>query len=187
MLVPRFYISLVTAMFLPLRLLALELKRSYCWKHYLRYLKGVNKVESNSFRIRFLESCKRSELIPRFLKFRIPNNGCFDEKSIRLFQHRLLNKEIQKAKNDLKTSTKNLDEKRHDLQSNAPLKCLPSIALYTRETRIATRRKQLRTHNKKLENLSEEQERPLFNVQNTVVLCGLETPPPAYVMETLSL
>ena len=144
-------------------------------------------MESNSLRIRFLESCKRSELIPRFLKFRIPNNGCFDEKSIRLFQHRLLNKEIQKAKNDLKTSTKNLDEKRHDLQSNAPLKCLPSIALYTRETRIATRRKQLRTHNKKLENLSEEQERPLFNVQNTVVLCGLETPPPAYVMETLSL
>ena len=30
-------------------------------------------------------------------------------------------------------------------------------------------------------------EKPLFNVQNTVVTCGLEITPPTYVMETLSL
>ena len=38
-----------------------------------------------------------------------------------------------------------------------------------------------------MSRLSEDQERPLFNVQNTVIVCGLETQPPAYVMETLSL
>ena len=43
------------------------------------------------------------------------------------------------------------------------------------------------THNKKLTRLSEDQERPLFNVKNTVILCDLEVTPPTYVMETLSL
>ena len=49
------------------------------------------------------------------------------------------------------------------------------------------RRTQTRTHNKKLQRLSEEQEHPLFNVKNTVVLCGLDNTLPSYVMETLSL
>ena len=53
--------------------------------------------------------------------------------------------------------------------------------------RQQTRREQLKTHNKKLENLSDEQERPLFSVKNTVVLCDIEQSIPGYVMETLSL
>ena len=39
----------------------------------------------------------------------------------------------------------------------------------------------------KLATLSEEQERPLFQVCNTVVVCGLEITPPKYVMQTLAL
>ena len=39
----------------------------------------------------------------------------------------------------------------------------------------------------KLSNLSDEQERPLFNVQNTVIQCGIDTSPPSYVLQTLSL
>ena len=42
-------------------------------------------------------------------------------------------------------------------------------------------------HEKKLSNLSKEQEQPLFNVQNTVVTCDLEKQPPGYVLDTLSL
>ena len=90
-------------MFLPFRLLALELKRSSCWKQYLHYEKTILKVESNSLRIKFLENCKRADLIPNFLKFRIPNNGCFDEKSIHDFQRQLLNKELLNAKQNLKS------------------------------------------------------------------------------------
>ena len=154
---------------------------------YLHYQKALCKLENNSLRVRFLENCKRADIIPKFLKFRIPNNGCFDEKSIHDFQIQLLKKELQKAKGDLNSWRNNLDEKRRQLSSVAPTKCLPSIAIHTRIARVKTRCKQKRTHNQKLMKLSEEQERPLFNVQNTVVLCGLETSPPTYVMETLSL
>ena len=44
-----------------------------------------------------------------------------------------------------------------------------------------------RTHAKKLSNLSDEQQRPLFNVKNTVVIHDLDKTPPTYVLETLSL
>ena len=174
-------------MFLPLRLLALELKRSSCWKEYLHYQKFINKVESNSLRIKFLENCKRADVIPRFLKFRIPNNGCFDEKSVHEFQRQLLRKELYKAKTDLETLNISLNEKREKLKLKAPRKCLPSIILYTRYARLNTRKEQKETHTRKLANLSEEQERPLFSVQNTVVTSGLDLQPPAYVLETLSL
>ena len=135
----------------------------------------------------FLENCKRAGLIPKFLKFRIPSNGCFDEKSISDFQRQLLNKELLKAKQNLKLLSSNLDEKRAALRSSAPEYCLPSVVLHARITRRKAREEQRRKHNKKLTNLSEDQERPLFNVQNTVVQCGLDSSPPAYVLETLSL
>ena len=174
-------------MFLPRRLLAIKLQRSSCWKEFLHYEKCICKVESNSLRIKFLENCKRAEIIQRFLKFRIPNNGCFDDKNVQDFQNRLLNKELQQAKSDLQTMNNNLHQMRKQLLSVVPLKCLPSIALYSRHTRLPARREQEIIHNKKLVALSEEQERPLFNVKNTVVLCGVDIPPPRYVMETLAL
>ena len=37
-------------------------------------------------------------MIPHFLKFRIPNNGCFDQQKVFEFQIRLLHQEIIKAK-----------------------------------------------------------------------------------------
>ena len=174
-------------MFLSLCLLARELQRSGCWKQYLQYQKAICKVESNSLRIKFLENCKRADIIPKFIKFRIPNNDCFDEKSIHNFQRNLLNKEIHKAKNDLQILTTTLNEKRQQLTSVAPEKALPSVVIYTRLTRPNTRRQQCKIHNTKLTSLSEEQQRPLFNVSNTVVVCGLKTSPPKYVMETLAL
>ena len=43
------------------------------------------------------------------------------------------------------------------------------------------------THNKKLAALSDEQERPLFSVKNTVIECELDNPLPRYVNDTLAL
>ena len=43
------------------------------------------------------------------------------------------------------------------------------------------------THNKKLAALSDEQERPLFSVKNTVIECELDNPLPRYVSDTLAL
>ena len=80
-----------------------------------------------------------------------------------------------------------MDEKRSVLREAAPPNCLPSIILHSRIKRIEARRTQQNTHNKKLCALSEEQERPLFSVKNTVVMCDLTITPPKYVLETLSL
>ena len=43
------------------------------------------------------------------------------------------------------------------------------------------------THQKKLDNLSKQQERPLFNVQDTIRLFELDIHPPKYVFDTLSM
>ena len=95
-------------MFLPYRLLAKELQRSCCLKQFLQYQKAICKLENNSLRIKFLENCKRADIIPKFLQFRVPNNGCFDGTSIHNFQKQLLNEELQKAKNDSQTLTTTL-------------------------------------------------------------------------------
>ena len=129
----------------------------------------------------------QADLIPRFLKFRIPNNGCFDEKTVHNFQKQLLKKELCRAKQDLEKTQGHLEEKRDALRNTAPDKCIPSIILHTRSIRRKAGQEQSRTHAKKLLNLSEEQERPLFNVKNTVVIRDLDKTPPTYVLETLSL
>ena len=64
---------------------------------------------------------------------------------------------------------------------------LPSILLYTRLNTNIISRNQTLLHNKKLAALSEEQERPLFNVQNTVIMYELDRPLPTHVINTLSL
>ena len=133
------------------------------------------------------ENCKKAELIPKFLKFRIPNNGCFDDKAIHEFQKNLLNKEIIRAKENYKSLLANLDSDRTELRNVIPVKCIPSVVFYSRRDRREWRQKQQGVHNNKLCTLSEDQDRPLFNVKNTVLTHGLEKQPPAYVLETLEL
>ena len=156
-------------------------------KQFLQYQKAICKCEIGNLRVTFLENCKKADIIPKFLKFRIPNNGCFDEKSVHEFQVQLLKKEILKAKSERITLHEKLDDKRCCLKAIVPRKCLPSIVLHTRCARTKARRDQMLVHNKKLEHLSEEQERPLFNVENTVFVCGADLSIPKFVMETLSL
>ena len=103
------------------------------------------------------------------------------------FQTRLLNKELINARNHLQSVNEKLEEKRRKVQDSVPSKCLASVAVYTRKSRLDLRQTQMRTHNRKLLKLSAEQEHPLFNVENTVVLHWLDATPPSYVMETISL
>jgi len=77
-------------------------------------------VERNSLRVKFLDNCKRADLIPKFLKFRIPNNGFFDDKNVHDFQRQLLKKVIIKAKYDQKGLEKNLEGKRRILREVTP-------------------------------------------------------------------
>ena len=67
------------------------------------------------------------------------------------------------------------------------VKCLPSVVLHTRYDIHQIREKQSIKLSEKLRKLSLEQERPLFEITNTVICYDLNIKPPKYVMETLSL
>lgn len=84
-LIPLCYI-MASMFILPYKLLTIELKRSNCWKQYIIYERHLSKLENNKLRIKFLETCKRSDIVPKFLKFRIPSNGCFRDETVHKFQ-----------------------------------------------------------------------------------------------------
>ena len=137
-------------MFLPHRLLAKELHRRNCWKNFLKYQKAHGKHRKNSLRIKFLEKCKQSDIIPRFLRRRIPTNGCFDDKTVREFQHKLLRKEIIKAKSDQSTKWEQFVQTWNAVEAALPQLLWPSISLYVHINTNTMTRQQNLVHNKKL-------------------------------------
>ena len=80
----------------------MELRRNGCWKIYLRYRTSFQKLEMNNLRLKFLENCRKADIIPMFLKFRVTKNGCFDDRNVMDSQKKLLKKEIVAARNDSK-------------------------------------------------------------------------------------
>ena len=123
---------LLMNMFLPYRLLSLELTRNDCTKCYLQYRKSLEKLEKNWLRVKFINSCLKADVIPRFLKFRVPNNGAFDQNSVFEFQKSVLRKELYRAKKVFQTLTEKVTSKRQFLQLQVPQYLLASIAVYTR-------------------------------------------------------
>ena len=107
----------------------LEKREAYI--KFKQYEKSVCKIENNRLRTKFLNDCKKSDIVPKFLKFRIPNNGAFNEKSVHEFQIKLLSQEIVKSKGDKKELEKRLDECRHNLKTQFEVEnmsyLLPSI------------------------------------------------------------
>ena len=64
---------------------------------------------------------------------------------------------------------------------------ITSVVLYSRMTVQNIYLEVTSTHQKKLDNLSKQQEGPLFNVHDTVKLFELDIHPQKYVLETLSM
>ena len=124
------------------------------------------------------------------LKFRIPNNECFVKKKVHDFQMKLLHQEIIESKGDRKELDKRLDESRKHLKQSLEGKnlrrLLPSIAWHTRYKSLKLKENQERNHNKKLTNLSIQQDRPLLNVGETVMILD-DLKPPKYVIDVLSM
>ena len=174
-------------MFLPYRLLAKSMKAVDGWKKFLDYRKALINQEKNSLRVSFLEECSKADIIPRFLKFRIPKNGCFEPTVVHNFQTRLLKAELNKARKSIERHAKTVAEKRSTVQPCVPDSLIPSVVLFCRIAVSATKEEVTKKHSHKLGNLSREQERPLFNVHDTVKLVELDEIPPKYVMDTLAL
>ena len=72
-------------MILPLKLLQIELRRNDCFKDYLDYNKFIDKTDKCVERVSFLKRCRDSDIIPKFLSFRVPSNGCFDDQTVHNF------------------------------------------------------------------------------------------------------
>ena len=165
-------------MLLPYRLLALELRRNDTWSVFLRYQRCLEKQHASDLRVQYIKNCMEADIIPRFLRFRIPNNGCFDNQSVHEFQKKLLKKELIQARADNQKVVSNLNEKRELLKHCISDQLLVSVAFYSRQQGRECRRQISATHYNKLLNLSEEQEKPLFSVKNTVVTYELDSTPP---------
>ena len=174
-------------MLLPYKLLVIELRRNDCFKFYIQYERHLCKVENNVQRINFLENCKKADIIPKFLKFRIPNNGCFQEEAVHQFQKKLLHQEIVIARDNIRTLRDKAVDIRKAVVRYLPVKCLSSVLFHTRLIKRETGKKVRATHNEKLQSLSVLQEKPLLNVKNTVRVLVEDLTPPSYVLETLTL
>ena len=174
-------------MHLPYRLLAKELKNHNCWQHFIHYQRIREKVLNNFYRIRFLKQCLANDIIPRFLRFRIPNNGCFEQNTVHNFQRKLLRQEQQKAINTNKTLNISLNDTRSNLVRVLPQQLTPSVTIYNYLFSKQRSAEIIKRHQHKLNTLSQQQERPLLNINNTVKILDEDIKPPEYVLQVLSM
>ena len=124
-------------------------------------------------------------MIPNFLRFRIPANGCFEPTIVHNFQRRLLRGQLLSAEYALKQATRRLTETHSDVLKSCPRSLLPSVVLRCR-TQLGTSTRTLREkHQAKLALLAERQEKPLRGVHDTVRVLG-DIKPPGFVLELLS-
>ena len=180
-------VTYYSSIFLPYRLLKKTLQQNNVWKLFLVYADVRKKIVHNRERCRFLRACVENDIIPKFLKFRVPSNGCFDDTIVHNFQRRLLREQLSKACKDLEEKEKGLAVARNNLKAQVDVKFMPSIILFcridlTKEMKIVRER-----HQKKLQMLATEQERPLRNLKNTVKIVGDVQEPPKFVMDILAL
>ena len=174
-------------MFLPYHLLTKELQRKDCWKQYLDYERSLIKREINKCRIDFLEKSIQTNIIPAFLKFRVPNNGCFEPTVVHNFQRRLLKGELNKVNVTSDEHKQKVNDTGEKLRQMLCHTLIASVVLYSRMTVQNIHLEVTSTHQKKLDNLSKQQERPLFNVHDTIRIFELDIRPPKYVLDTLSM
>ena len=120
-------------------------------------------LQSNIQRVWFLSECVEKKVIPKFLKFRIPNNGCFDHEMVRTFQGRLLKQELKKTRMKKVDYETKLQQSRGKIQSSMKESLWPSIWFHVRwhcRHEMSKSKTQLL---RKLHSLCSEQDRPELN------------------------
>ena len=163
------------------------LKKISCYAHYREYKKTRFKLSNSTLRVDFLERSIRSDLIPKFLSFRIPNNGAFEPIAVHNFQRRLLRYEMTNATKLVTQHTANLKEKRELLKTSVPHIMIESIASYCHEEVSLKRLVIKERHQNKLIQMAETQGRPLFGIHDSVKVIDVTIPIPKYVLDTLAL
>ena len=72
------------------------------------YVKFINCHQ----RVKFLRVCLENDIIPDFLRFRVPENGVFSNELVNSFQTKFLRMEINKARTDEKNVEVKLERAR---------------------------------------------------------------------------
>ena len=146
-----------------------ESKRKDIVRKQYDYVTTKVKEEKAALRVKFLESCFRSKLIPRFLqKFKFPRIEAYNLEKVERFQREILKDEIKKAKEDLvvkerralttcdllwKAIPPDIDKVEVEMRLNSKVSCaINKIELI---------------HQKKLTHLSEQQEKPLWKLNES--------------------
>ena len=124
---------------------------------------------SNIARVQFLKQCLDNRLIPRFLPFKVPSDGTFNDKAVHSFQLKLLRNELSRAS---KSKIHHEAELKNCLSlpvNSFPDAMLLSSSNFTRKDGREFFHKLKHKHEKKLLELSHAQERLLRSVNRTVV------------------
>ena len=176
----------MTSILLPTPLFRLVLKRKLTWKLVLDCLKHFNTFNSSFLRIKFLRKCLDNDIIPDFLRFRVPDNGVFSDQAVHSFQLRLLRSEISHAKADRAKASFNLVKAREVVRRGIDEKWWPSVTFYLNRQTLCSVNNLISRHKRKLEKLSERQNRSLKNLDERSVRILDKVILPLWVREVLS-
>ena len=135
---------------LPKRLMTLSLQNIDGWRTYNEYVCILKKRIKCHLRIRFISKCIQADIIPRFLKFRVPENGCFVPQVVHNFQRNLLKAELAKAKKLMEDHDSEFLERRTALRNAVPSKLIPSIVFISHMAVAKVRNSVESTHGKSI-------------------------------------
>ena len=152
----------------------------------MRYQRSLRNHIHNKYRVDFLHSCLRNDLTPRFLKFRIPSDGCFEPTIVHNFHRKLSKKEISTTSARVLEVKEELDNARKEFLQYTSEATLPSKKFHTRKYMRELVSEIKDRHRRKLESLFSEQEKPLHDLKNTVRIVG-DIKVPDLVLDYLSL
>ena len=128
-------------------------------------------------RINFLEECLSNDICPNFTHFKIPDSSVFRYEDVQRFKLTLTRQQLCEAYKEKQKNEDELASARDDFRVTFHHFAgffLPAILTSGRIVQ-----QQLNsTHRKKLENLSEQQDRPLFAIESSVVnISDVDIPP----------
>ena len=155
------------------------------WHLFSRYKSAVAKYSNNVARINFLSECLKNDIIPKFLKFRVPENGCFEPTIVHNFQKKLLRSELTKARLARNQTEEKLSCARQGVSSAFSDKLLVSVSFYIRQSLKLNFELLRNKHRAKLKKLAVDQDKPLAERSDNVVVLA-DVKPPNYVLDVLS-
>ena len=172
---------------LPKRVLEAILKKIRLYEIFHNYRKVRLKMLTCMKRTQFLSKCLNNNLIPNFLRFKIPSNGVFNEKAVFKFQRELLKSELSKAHNDLKYLKQECSKTRLKIQNDIPEVLWSSILFTIHQETVFMNFRLEENHRSKINGLAEKQDKPLKNTFNNVKLLDPNIKLPEYAAKVLAM